>query len=308
MDRLIRTVRWLAAAAALALCASAAVVLAWHSGHHRIAITRTWHPCLERARRFYVGIAVSKPTVQTLAGFSRAAGAVPSAVEFYQNLRQPLDLDAVKRIAAGGALPLIILEPRRASLPQVMAGRYDRLLRQDGREIAATGCQVAISFAHEPNGTWYPWGYTHVPPAFYVAAWRHVHDVIKATGARVTWVWAVNRTGSHETSAIAPWWPGARYVDWVGVDAYYRHRSQTFAAVFGALLGAVHQLTSKPVLITETAIGPGLARAGRMSALFLAARLTGLRGVLWFDVNAKQRWRVNDDHAAMAIFRAQLNY
>ncbi len=77
------------------------------------------------------------------------------------------------------------------------------------------------------NATWYSWGYHHVPPATFVAAWRHVVTLFRDQGAgNVTWLWTINATlGS--TGPIAAWWPGARYVTWVGIDGYYyRPRGQ----------------------------------------------------------------------------------
>ena len=48
-------------------------------------------------------------------------------------------------------------------------------------------------FGHEMNGTWYSWGYEHVPAAVFVAAWRHIVNVFRAVGAtNVTWMWTVN--------------------------------------------------------------------------------------------------------------------
>ena len=50
-----------------------------------------------------------------------------------------------------------------------------------------------IRFAHEMNGTWYPWaeGVNGNGPGDYVAAWRHVVGVFRrAKVSNVTWTWA----------------------------------------------------------------------------------------------------------------------
>ena len=36
------------------------------------------------------------------------------------------------------------------------------------------GYSVVIGFGHEMNAPWYSWGYGHVSPATFVAAWRHI--------------------------------------------------------------------------------------------------------------------------------------
>ena len=104
------------------------------------------------------------------------------------------------------------------------------------------------------NGTWYSWGYHHVPPRVFVAAWRHVVTVFRAGGARnVTWLWTVNviQKTVHVMSPVR-WWPGRAYVNWVGIDGYYRRPSWKFAALFGPTIKAVRTLTLDPILISET--------------------------------------------------------
>ena len=52
---------------------------------------------------------------------------------------------------------------------------------------------VILSFGHEMNGHWYPWGYTHTSPTTFVAAWRHIVTLFRQMDVRnVTWLWTVN--------------------------------------------------------------------------------------------------------------------
>jgi mannan endo-1,4-beta-mannosidase len=52
---------------------------------------------------------------------------------------------------------------------------------------------IALSFGHEFNGNWYPWGTTGTTAADFVAAWQHVHDLFAAAGAtNVIWIWDPN--------------------------------------------------------------------------------------------------------------------
>ena len=46
---------------------------------------------------------------------------------------------------------------------------------------------------YEMNGTGTPGGQGHAPPAYFVAAWRHVVGVFRGEGAaNVTWLWTVS--------------------------------------------------------------------------------------------------------------------
>ena len=85
-------------------------------------------------------------------------------------------------------------------------------------------------------------------------------DVFHSEGAdNVTWLWTINQDRAG-TGPITSWWPGAKYVTWVGIDGYYFRPTDTFASVFGSTIQQVRHLTRKPILLSETAVGP---RAGQ---------------------------------------------
>ena len=80
------------------------------------------------------------------------------------------------------------------------------------------------------NAPWYSWGYGHVRPSVFVAAWRHIVTLFRSEGAdNVTWLWTLNQDRPG-TGPVAAWWPGASYVTWVGIDGYYFRPSDTFAS------------------------------------------------------------------------------
>jgi hypothetical protein len=81
-----------------------------------------------------------------------------------------------------------------------------------------------------------------------------------------------HRPGSPGTGPIASWWPGARYATWVG-DGYYLRPSDTFASVFGTTIRQVRTVTSKPVLLSETAAGPRAGQFVKIGNLFAVSRM-----------------------------------
>src|SRR6202044_526006 len=170
-----------------------------------------------------------------------------------------------------------------------------------------------IGFAHEPNGSWYPWGAGSVSPDVWVAAWRHVVNVFRAQGAdNVIWLWTVNSQGPEGAMADA-WWPGDGYVTWVGVDGYYTAPGDTFKWVFGAVLSEVQGL-GKPVIISETAVGPGTGnQVSGIDNLFAGLRASKLLGLIWFDKaqdsgQYKQDWRLEGSSALVPAFRRAGGY
>ena len=174
------------------------------------------------------------------------------------------------------------------------------------------GHAVVIGFGHEMNASWYSWGYHHVPPATFVAAWRHIVTLFRGQGAdNVTWLWTINQDRSG-TGSIASWWPGASYVTWVGIDGYYFNSSDTFYSVFGQTIDQVRTFTSKPVLLSETAVGPHTGQFAKITNLFQGMQRYKTLGLVWFDKDQNgsvyhQNWRLEGDVPAEAAFRLGLS-
>jgi hypothetical protein len=158
------------------------------------------------------------------------------------------------------------------------------------------------------NGSFNTWGYRHVPPATFIKAWRHVWTVFRTAGAtNVTWLWTVNYQSAGE-GPVAPWWPGAAYVNWVGIDGYFYGKTYTFGNLFIPTLGAIRKFTHDPFLIAETAAGQIAGQPAKISSLFAGASRIGALGAIWFDENQKgsfwkQQWRIEGHPAAVGSFK-----
>jgi mannan endo-1,4-beta-mannosidase len=190
------------------------------------------------------------------------------------------------------------------SIAAIASGRYDRYLNGYAKAVAAYRRPVILSFGHEMNGKWNPWGYQHTPPRVFVAAWRHIVTLFRALGAKnVTWMWTINRVHPPDT-AVAPaaWWPGAKYVTWVGIDGYFGTRSVQFASLFGPTVVAVRELTRDPILIAETGATATVGQASKIAELFAGVRMYRLLGFLWFDAVAKRDYRIVSP-AAITAYR-----
>lgn len=258
---------------------------------------------------FEFGAEASYQRVET---FACTVGRQPDIVLSFAVWGAPFNVGFADIAHAHGSTLLIQLEPTHASLASIVAGRQDRYLRSYATEVRRFGHRVILSFAPEPNGSWYPWGWTRSAPATWRAAWRHVVTLFRKRGAsNVTWLWSVDRnfTGS---GPLAYYWPGARYVDWVGIDAYYIHRSDTFETVFAPTISDIRRFTNKPILIPETAAGPIAGRARAIPDLFAGSIRHHLVGLVWFDMTQHrniyhQDWRLEGHPAAIAAFRRALS-
>jgi|ERR1022692_4649383 hypothetical protein len=254
--------------------------------------------------RHYAGAVLYRPQQTSLQRFVGVTHIQPAIIEYYVTFWQSLDLGRARSIYENSAFPIVQVDPAGISLANITRGKYDTYLRQVAREVVRFRCPIALSFGHEMNGKWYGWGYRHTWPSVFIAAWRHIHDLFVSAGARnVIWLWTINRIAPGE-SPISNWWPGAQFVDWVGIDAYYRKVTSRFTSMFGGTLRDLHMFTRKPTLVTETGVPPRVGQATQIADLFAGAKMRHLFGVVWFDINAKQHWRLEGRPVAVTAFRA----
>ena len=113
------------------------------------------------------------------------------------------------------------------SLQNISAGRFDADLKRWAESARAFGQPILIEWGTEPNGEWFAWnGKWHghkVGPPQYVAAYRHIVEVMRAAGAdNLQWVWHANWDDVPATdwNRMENYFPGADYCDWVAVSAY----------------------------------------------------------------------------------------
>lgn len=260
--------------------------------------------------RFYLGVRETDMPGRwaPVAQFSAAVHESPSLVLYYSNWRDPFRYGYAKEAHAHGAAVIVQIQSWKTPLNAIAHGSYDKYLRSFAAQVRTFGHPVVIGFDHEMNGRWYPWGCTHQSPAAFVAAWRHIVTLFRHEGAdNVTWLWTISHT-THIKCSIRKYWPGARYVTWVGLDGYYFNRGDTFQSVFSRKLRQVRRLTHDPVILSEVGIGPLADQAHKLPGLFAGIRHSHLLGLVWFDVAQSaglyhQDWRLEGHQAAVAAFR-----
>lgn len=120
-------------------------------------------------------------------------------------------------------------------------------VRALGRILKASKSAAFLRWNHEMNGSWYPWGQQ---PTLYVKKFREFQSNISRIAPRVAFVWApnqgwgapwanrefsvlpgsadferldTNRDGilSSSDDPYLPYYPGSKFVDWVGISFYH---------------------------------------------------------------------------------------
>jgi hypothetical protein len=263
-----------------------------------------------------------------LDAFASRAKAMPRIVMYFQDWNEGwktalLDPRYTKPILARHAAPMITWMPMLGggdplnqpdfAPARIAAGAFDGYIERAAKEAVKFKRPFFIRLAHEMNGTWSPWGAVNGnTPADYVAMWRHVVSIFRQEGAdNVRWVWSPNVYGVNSVAPFQAYYPGNRWVDFVGLDGY------NFGAVPGSLwisFGdlfwtsylAATALTHKPLMITETASSPvGGDKARWIGNLrgILRTRMPRVRALIWFDRIKEQDWRFDSSPESRRAFR-----
>ena len=201
-------------------------------------------------------------------------------------------------------------DPTLASVSKIAAGGYDSYLRSFADSVRSFGHPVVIGFGHEMNAHWYSWGYRHLPAPTFVAAWRHIVTLFRSRHAdNITWLWTLQADESG-TGPIEAWWPGAKYVTWVGIDGYYYYPVQNLLQY----LRQDHCRSAGSYRPASAAVRGCRRPPGRPGAEDPrpvrrdGAPYEHLREVVWFDIAQHsgvyhQDWRIEDNPAAATAFR-----
>jgi mannan endo-1,4-beta-mannosidase len=274
------------------------------------------HASLPPAPASYLGVFEdgTPPSYGPIEDFAQAAGAEPNLIGYYSGWAQPFATSFAESMHDHGVIPFVQIDPTLASVAGIADGAYDGYLKLYAESVRDFGHAVVIGFGHEMNAPWYTWGYGNVLPSTFVAAWRHIVTLFSQQGAdNVTWLWTI-QADEKGTGPIAAWWPGPKYVKWVGIDGYYSEPSDNFATVFAPTIRQVRTFTSKPILLSETAVG-GRPENQLTSIFNLVAGMAQYKtlGLVWFDKNQSHQitpvgtphedWRIEDDPLAERAFR-----
>lgn len=267
-----------------------------------------------------------------VSAFEAAAQKAVSIVMFYQqwgltNGWQNFQPGWMNAIRAHGAIPLLTWDPENPvpggpdqpaySLQNIINGNFDSYITSWALASKAWGHPFFLRFAHEMNGYWNPWSaqVNGNQPGQFVLAWRHVHDIFTHLGVtNVTWVWAPNIDYSTSTP-LSELYPGDAYVDWVGMDGYnwgplQGHTWQSFSSLFSQTYNDILNITSRPIMIAETASTEvGGDKASWITDAFvtqLPNNFPNIYAVVWFNEPKETDWQIESSASAQSAFASAI--
>jgi mannan endo-1,4-beta-mannosidase len=206
----------------------------------------------------------------------------------------------------------------------ILAGKWDTYIRTYFQSLARYPGRVTVRFAHEPNGTRFPWSpgdasKACTSPAQYVDTWNHLRSIkVAAGGANTRLAWCVAASDSSGVPLEA-FWPGSSAVDVASFTAYHGY-SGTYISPYHTLSGAYARLaalTSGPIWVSELGCrepgkndgipaDPTWTKAAWMTKLFALGGFPQIQHVNFFSALRERDWRLNSDAAATAVAKQNL--
>jgi hypothetical protein len=155
-------------------------------------------------------------------------------------------------MVASGHIPMISWRATDDSFDgnraqKIASGQYDSVIRDTADAMKKLRGRVLLRFAWEMDQTAGQRQYIGSPSEF-ISAWRHVFTIFQQRGAKnVEFLWAP-RAGSFSKGIGQRFYPGDRYVDWVGGSAVPLDNWNSFGSIFDGFYkwGAKQ---SKPIFI-----------------------------------------------------------
>ena len=202
---------------------------------------------------------------------------------------QTFPSENVNLIQEHGSIPLVYWSPwdkpyeegsgpDRFSLANILAGKWDDYIDAWAASAKEFGHPLFVSFAKEPNGSGFPWSGMYcgadekIPntnsvqykgPETYKQAWRYVVDRVRAKGAsNIIWVFQVLNYSipQDDWNYVNQYYPGAAYVDWIGLSIYGQQYPESQWSTFSPLLKQPYAEVSrldpaKPIMVAEWRCG-----------------------------------------------------
>jgi hypothetical protein len=209
------------------------------------------------------------------------------------------------------------------------SGAHDAYLQTIGQQARAFGRTLYVRPWPEMNGDWQPFmpdatgsrPYGGTPSQF-IDAWRYVVTKVRAAGGtNIKWVfnpYAATYTGTADVTTL---WPGANYVDVLGMDGYnwgggpqgsWASFNSVFAPMYKILTGLhakkpvwICEVGSKEPLVDDGApVDPARSKAEWIRTAFASSGFPRLAAIVAFDERKERDWRVDSSSGSLAAYQA----
>lgn len=169
-------------------------------------------------------------------------------------------------------------KPGRFDLNSIIAGKWDNYIDLWATHAKEYGKPLFVSWGLEMNGRWFPWSGIFYGagkpfnectncfegPEIFKRAYRYIVDRVRAQGAaNILWVWHANNASDPDEpwNAMAQYYPGPQYVDWLAITAYGTQFATgedwfTFDEAVRIRYKTLSQVDkNKPIMLAEWGVG-----------------------------------------------------
>ena len=267
-------------------------------------------PLLHPAKK-YLGVEIdgAPDSMAPAEQFASWAGTKPNLIGQYLAWGTSFDTTAASNAWSYGALDFVVWEPWNTTLAKIASGASDAYIERFAEAVRTLDVPIAMSFGHEFNGNWYPWGTTGTTAADFVAAWQHIHKLFTAEGAtNVIWIWDPNDIYPVSSVQLAQYYPGDAYVNWVGVTGYWTQAGpNTYGSLYLPTLEEIRGFTEKPFIIAETSVEAGSNQSASLTQLFDAVKEhSDILGFVWYDFDKGGDWRIENRPSLLSQFQSDV--
>jgi mannan endo-1,4-beta-mannosidase len=246
---------------------------------------------------------------------------------FYKSM--PTNYDPyVEELIQQGRIPLITFhfidyskKGKQGVTEEILKGKYDAYIANWAEGLKSLEAPVLVRLANEMNGDWTPWSlkHTYQDPDLYKLAYRYIVDKYKEAGAsNVRFVWNPNVDSAphYSWNDETLFYPGDRYVDWIGLTSYNFGKTawgkfQTFDQLYQNLyITYTNQFPNKPFLIGEFASAVNGGNKEQFIKEFLKklpSKYRNIRLAIWFnEIHKPYDFRISSSSTTETAFRTSL--
>jgi mannan endo-1,4-beta-mannosidase len=304
-------------------------VLTWLNGRtRRVVLIAAILACLtlspapsptRAASGVYIGAYIpGAPDLAPVTQFEQQTGKHAAIIEYHLNMEDRPGNHLIDPVYNHGSIPLITWG-NIGGCTEITSGSKDADIRWWAAFVRSKAPQPVflrwgweMNIPNEFGG--YGWGWERCG-SDYIAAWRHIHDLLRAeraTNVLLTWCPSIIYLGTDPRFNFEQMYPGDAYVDWVCLDGYAKSPVDSpFDVLYGPSLRMMQRVTSKPLLIAELAAGEQAGDGGAAKAAWIRdafgvqlPKWPQIQAVVWFhSVWEGSAYPVDSSPAALQAFR-----
>jgi len=226
--------------------------------------------------------------ISQLATFNSMVGKPVAILHTWVGFKTPLPTTTLDSISQNGSIPLI--DWGCVDVNSISSGTEDTVINTFANSLKTYNKPVFLRWYWEfnemsnagktPAGSGCN-GYNNGNG--YISAWQHIYIKFQQAGVKnVSFVWCPGYSGGN----FANYYPGDKYVDWIGIDRYERTKNQpplSFSDMFSSYYSEFSS-HNKPIMIAETAaMGSDYQSQYLTSTLDEAPNFPQIKAFVYFD-------------------------